>query len=354
MRKNRILHVANLNSFGGIQKLVVELVHELNIRGSWDCSILSTGTVELSDKHHLNNRLLQSHKLNSKILKFFWLLKLYRSYDIIHFHGPYTFYQLACYFVKTKIVYTEHGTLQKDNIKRNYKHYIQKRIIGMHFMRFRASKIIVVSNWLKEDINLKNNNVRVIFNGLKEQPYERKIKLQTEQDFQLVIAARMVQRKRVNCALEVMELLKDEPVELNVLGTGPEINKLKEHAARIGNPNIRFLGYREDAEKIIANSDFYLMTTLKEPFGLVVLEAMMNDTLVLALSDSLGPVEILGKELDYLVVENIHNLSKRIKELTSNPILRKRYSQMQKAVYKKHFKIERMVEEYEDCYADCL
>ena len=62
-------------------------------------------------------------------------------------------------------------------------------------------------------------------------------------------------------------------LQLMLVGTGPlkgELNsKFGDH------PNIHFLGWRKDIPQILKASDIFVLPSLKEAFGLSVVEAML-------------------------------------------------------------------------------
>lgn len=70
-------------------------------------------------------------------------------------------------------------------------------------------------------------------------------------------------------ALEVMRLLKDEPVELIVAGMTPMVTDL---------PHVRFVGYAQRPEELFWAADALIVPSLYEAFGQVVTEALCCGT----------------------------------------------------------------------------
>lgn len=343
----KILHVVNLKSFGGIQKLVVELVEEMNTNANFVSHILSTQGADILKSSLPNDiKIIELPKTNP-LKNVFRIAKLMNSYDVIHFHGPYTLFQIAALFSKSKIVYTEHGTLQSANINGSAKHLIQKKIVGLNFIKYRANAVIFVSNWLKNNLNLKNPNCSVIFNGLKYQ----EPKITKSDDVVITIAARIISKKRVDIAIEVMQLLNTHKnIKLQIIGNGPELERLIRKSNKLLDESVFFLDYRSDAYDLIASSDFYLMTTDKEPFGLVILEAMMNETIVLALDDSGGPVEVLGEKFPELIGATANDLAEMILKLSSNNTLYNQIGVGLKNEYFKNYTMNVMANNYKEVY----
>ncbi|PWK18006.1 glycosyltransferase family 4 protein [Xanthomarina spongicola] len=349
--KIRVLHVLTLNSFGGIQTLVLQLANEYNNGDTVQCSLFSIQEVNLPKSSLPENIEIMEAVEGSMYKKALNFIKVAKNYDIIHFHGPLTVFQVAALFIRKKIVYTEHGTLQKANINNSFRHLIQKKIIGLYFIKKRANAVILISKWLEKDLNLKRKNIFLISNGLQYKIPE----ITKNDDVVVTIAARMVPKKRVDIAIDVMEVLGDKNnIKLHILGNGPDMEKLKKKTSSLLDKSVFFLDYRPDAYDLIASSDFYLMTTKKEPFGLVVLEAMMNETMVLALNDSGGPVEILGDKFPELICNTEAEIADKILKFSSDSTLYNSICKGLKDEYKEKYTMQVMAKNYRNVYLKVL
>lgn len=104
-------------------------------------------------------------------------------------------------------------------------------------------------------------------------------------DFYLIIT-RLVAWKKVDIAVKAFNELG---TELRIIGEGPDLNRLK----RIAKPNINFLGYVSESEKIenIQNCRAVVVTQ-KEDFGIVSLEGMFLGKPIIAFGKG-GAKEIL-------------------------------------------------------------
>lgn len=98
----------------------------------------------------------------------------------------------------------------------------------------------------------------------------------------LVMVGRLVPIKRMERFLEALAdaRLQNAAIEGVIVGAGPEEAKLRETAARLGlepgekNGWVHFLGERSDIPQILALSDIYALTSDREGFPNVLLEAM--------------------------------------------------------------------------------
>ena len=135
--------------------------------------------------------------------------------------------------------------------------------------------------------------------------------------------------------IELVDIMKkvveyDNSVVLNLVGDGQERKNI-ETKVKESNLEKNFIlhGYKdkEALEKIYLESDIYLMVSLEESMGLVVLEAFSCGVPVIAFDTAKGPLEIIennssgiiieGRSYDKMVEEimNVLNDRKRLTEL---------------------------------------
>jgi glycosyltransferase involved in cell wall biosynthesis len=86
---------------------------------------------------------------------------------------------------------------------------------------------------------------------------------------------------------------------------------------------VKLLGFREDALSLIAAGDIFVLPSLAEPFGLVLLEAMALSKAVVATRAG-GPIEIVEHEKTGLLVQpgDDKEMSAAIQKLLGDPALR--------------------------------
>jgi glycosyltransferase involved in cell wall biosynthesis len=98
-----------------------------------------------------------------------------------------------------------------------------------------------------------------------------------DDEFLLVTVGRLVARKAITDLIKVLDKLRQQPVRLLIVGSGPQEMLLKQCCADRGlQDRVSFLGQVEESEKfrILKMSDAYVSTSQHEGFGLVFLEAM--------------------------------------------------------------------------------
>jgi glycosyltransferase involved in cell wall biosynthesis len=116
---------------------------------------------------------------------------------------------------------------------------------------------------------------------------------------------RFVKKKGFDTYLHAIAELKAHGIEFKaVIGGGGEQGlALKELADSLGiNDNIKFLGWVTNKEQLFDNIDIFILPSLHEPFGIILLEAFMSGKPVITTASE-GPSEIATNEQDALIVK---------------------------------------------------
>jgi len=212
---------------------------------------------------------------------------------------------------------------------------------------FIADVIIVHSNFVKKNVeNFVKKPVKVI-------PYPyfgkiNKVERKLGKKVKLLFIGRIVRQKGVNMIPNIARELKKCGIdyEINVLGDGPLLQKLKDNSKNI---NVNYHGAIYDEkikENFFSNSDILLVPSLwDEPFGIVVLEAMANGLPVIA-SNKGGLEEIVkNNEIGMTCEPTVKDVVESIKKLISNENF---YKKLSMNCYKKikNYSPEVIFEEY--------
>ena len=140
---------------------------------------------------------------------------------------------------------------------------------------------------------------------------------------QIIFAGRLSTEKGTDTLIEIAENLP-EKINLLILGTGPEEQKIKNLAA--SKKNIHFLGYcnKDKTISLIRGSDVLVQPSLNEAISSTILEAMACNTAVIA-SHVGGNIEIIKNNKNGIILEprKSHLFVNSINELFDNPQKRK-------------------------------
>lgn len=179
-----------------------------------------------------------------------------------------------------KIITTLHGTditvLGYDpTFKKMIKHGIEQ-----------SNAVTAVSQNLvdltKETLDV-HKDLRVIYNFVNEDKYHRidmpSLKEQygiSEEEKVIVHISNFRKVKRIEDVIHTFfNVLREVDAKLLLIGDGPESSKISELVTSLGiEENVLFLGKQKRVEELLSIADLKLLTSQKESFGLVLLEAM--------------------------------------------------------------------------------
>jgi glycosyltransferase involved in cell wall biosynthesis len=124
----------------------------------------------------------------------------------------------------------------------------------------------------------------------------------------VVVLGRLVPQKRVEIALDAVASLRERVpgLHLDVVGTGWWEPQLREHVAALGiEDDVTFHGHVSEAEKhrLLAQAWVHAMPSLKEGWGLVVVEAGVHGTPTVAFRSAGGPADSIVDEETGLLVD---------------------------------------------------
>jgi glycogen(starch) synthase len=173
-----------------------------------------------------------------------------------------------------------------------------------------ADKIIANSNFTKNNVmkhyGVPSEKIDVVHWGIdednphynldyaKESPFKKKEKV-------VLFLGRVTLQKGPDYFVEAARKVKDHisDVKFVVAGTGDMLPRMMEKAAELDlSKDMLFTGFLNgpDVHKAFQMADLYVMSSVSEPFGLVALESLKNNTPVL-LSKQSGVSEVVTNAL---------------------------------------------------------
>ena len=187
------------------------------------------------------------------------------------------------------------------------------------------SPAICVSNWLAKEMKTKykSKELHIIPNGTKIQKHKKNT-LSTK--IKYMFCGRIDHTKGLDLALKALGNIKQRGINnfvFHIYGEGDNvyINKCKSIIKVLNLTNeVVFCGKKEDIQKYYPLYNILLMPTrMREPFGLVIIEAMAAGVVPIA-TNAYGPAEIIDNYKNGLLFksENIEDLSTKILELHTN------------------------------------
>ena len=290
----------------------------------------------------------------------FWKRTDFRGFDWVHAHS----FRPMVYASRLKGVQklvTMHSYLFTE-----YR-YSLGRVVGYLMGQYtmaiarKFDKVVVLSEDAKAYYSkwIPEEKLRVCYNGVdvNREPSET-IKASLAQDCQRVeefkgdsiligCICELVKIKNLDVMLQAMAQLPLE-YRLLLIGSGTDEKSLQEKADRLGiSDRVLFLGYREEAHRLLPLVDIYAMTSRSEGFCLALVEAAMYGKRIVC-ADIPGMRERFSEEeVTYFDVDSPQELAEAV--LTANEHPEK--GERAKAVAEERFSTERMYEGYEGVYA---
>lgn len=177
---------------------------------------------------------------------------------------------------------------------------------------------VVVSKKMVNDYK-KYLNIPVIYipNSIEKLPDS----LSNLNSDNIISVGRLEKIKGYEELIDVFKIVinKNKKIILNIVGTGSEFDTLNDKIKKLKlENNIKLLGYKTPSElsKLYNNSSVYVMTSISESFGIVLIEAMSHKLPCIAFDSANGACEIIDNNRNGYLVSN------RSKEEMASKILK--------------------------------
>jgi L-malate glycosyltransferase len=324
----KVLHLISGGETGGSKNHLLSLLQQFNkediLLGVFQEGKLSQEAREIGLPLVIFG---QSSRYDFSVLKKIASLIKQERISIVHTHGPRA--NLYTYFLKKRINFKWITTVHSDPSKDFIKGGVKGRVFTWLNMRILRGidYFFAVSNRFKEMLvgfGLDPDKIYVIYNGISfEGMYEQKVFRKdiglTEEDFVMIMVARLHPIKGHELVFESIKLLKDEgitDIKLLLVGDGPMKAELNEKVEKLAlSPHVSFLGFQKDVHSYLALSDVKLLASYSESFPLVILESARAETPVI--STDVGGVKDLINDpsLGWVVpVGDVQALTRAMKE----------------------------------------
>jgi glycosyltransferase involved in cell wall biosynthesis len=292
--------------------------------------------------------------------------------DLVHVHVPPVLGATsALVFSRIKripVVLTFHN----DTVGKNF---VQRLLAGVYnvFLNrliLENVKLITVPSQAYE-VELKrrgidDNKIKVINNGIdfsimhaNSNSNRLKAQLGFSGKKMILFVGALEKRKGVEFLIKALPIIKEkvQDAKLLIVGNGSEKNHLEELANSLDSPEgVIFTGHVSDErlEALYNAADVFVLPSLYESFGLVLLEAMAHRKPIVA-TKILGVSELVTSGLNGILVEprNSEQLSEAIIQVLSE----KNYANQlgtNGELFSRKFGWKKMVAEYMSAYRECL
>jgi len=385
MSKLKVLHIITRLDPGGSSTNTIETVARLNPK-QFEAFLISgrtndpDGSIELALKTR-NISYLFFNDLQREInlwkdikacIQLYGFMKQ-NKFDIVHTHtskaGILGRWAAKCAGVK-RIIHTPHG-----HVFYGYFGPIKTRLF-IWIERITAlitDKIITLTHRGKQEhVDFKiapAEKFVTIYSGInieskldlnsKEESQQLKVQLGIpSESFVFGCVARLDPIKGVSFLINAMNRVVQEYPQSRLLlvGDGQELQKLIQQTKALGLENhIIFAGFQKNANAYIQCMDVFVLASLNEGMGRVILEAMLFEKPVIATRVG-GVPEIVEDGVSGLLVSSgdVESLSFAMIKLLKDNELLQTMGQQAKSKLKEKFSLEVMVQDIEHLYEHCL
>lgn len=293
MKKIKVLQVVGSLRVGGTETVALNYYKYID-RKKFEFDYLVYGNEQgplEEEVYKLNGKVLRVCSPKKNLLKFLKdinkILKNNESYDVVHSHPLFNSGWIMKKAYKAKIpIRISHAHSARYNVNNNM---IKKLYIYLmkRYMNRYSTNILACSkdagNYLFGKENFKHRG-EVIKNGIcvKEYIFNEKVREEIRKDLELkdelIIGhiGRLCDVKNQQFIIELLDKLVKirEDIGLVLVGDGENKEKLLKRVKDLGlERNVKFLGTRNDVNRILQGMDILVFPSKYEGLGIVVVEA---------------------------------------------------------------------------------
>ncbi|MDP4106337.1 MAG: glycosyltransferase family 4 protein [Bacillota bacterium] len=273
MKDINILHVTNFHNIGGIESRLIDFFSEP--AENFRFFVFSPNPIM-----HFYERALKSLRIiyGQKSEKRPWISELVyfaktHHIDIVHFHRPWSKAKLALKEAGIQaIIDHDHGASWLSTDQQIKQDRPSIKVVDRVIAVSEASKIM-----LSQRVGYKPRNIQVIHNGVQFSRFTNCGSVfKTEHKSIITTICRLISLKGVESLIRAIpHVISQNPnIDFWIVGDGPKRLAYKELAIKLGvKDKVKFWGAQEDVSDILAATDIFVLPSVREPFGGVLIEA---------------------------------------------------------------------------------
>ena len=201
-----------------------------------------------------------------------------------------------------------------------------------------------------------DDRVKVIPNFSRVRPVE-KIKSVLNSPIRILSYGRYVKKKGFDVLLRAFGKLLDSDIDaqLTIGGQGEELTALESLANELKiQDNVRLGVWIDDVTAALDQADLFVLPSLDEPFGIVMLEAMARGVPIIS-TRTKGPSEVLDESAARLVeIDSVQELSSAMENCVRDPDQAFERAQRALELYRKKYYQDAVLPKLESAYQDVI
>jgi glycosyltransferase involved in cell wall biosynthesis len=276
---------------------------------------------------------------------------------------------IAVRLAKTgRCVATQHFLQPNRSTHRGLKAMVSKAM--HHWVDSGVDRFIAISKASAQGMldrkEVPPQKVKVVLNGMAapdiaalKDPKTLRDELGVASDAPLVVCvARLEPEKDITTLLKAMKQVTAAIPSATcwIAGDGTVASEIAAQVRQLGlEKTVNLLGFREDALSLINAADVFVLPSLAEPFGLVLLEAMALSKPVIATRAG-GPVEIVEHDRTGILIKpsEENEMSQAIQRLLGDAALRESMGQQGRDRFDRRFSAQAMARATIAVYQEAL
>jgi glycosyltransferase involved in cell wall biosynthesis len=363
----RILQISSASSFGGGERHVADLTNALDARRH-HLYLAVRPQSPLIEHVNISPAKIKTLPLRNAldVQSAHELLRFVRKHEIevVHAHIARD-YSLAAYAARrnrsTKFIVTRHVLFPLNRLHRQ--------------TLARAHRVIAVSNAVERELRgaqiAAGDRIAVVHNGVDTERFERVLENFDRAEFlrrkglpaDALLAGSIGELRTlkrhddfIRAAAIVARQFPQTHFVLAGLDTSSSGEVRKQLVRLVAELHLtdrfHFLGWLDDAEKLVAALDVFVSASETESFGLAIAEAMAAGTAVVATETEGGREVIEDRKTGLLVpIGDVRGIAEAVTTLLADDELRTQIGSQARAAVVEKFSLERMVDQIEAIYA---
>jgi glycosyltransferase involved in cell wall biosynthesis len=223
-----------------------------------------------------------------------------------------------------------------------------------------AARVVALSNSLRNlaQAKLPQKKMEIIPNGIESDLFfpDRCI-ADDNGTYRFITVSRLVNRKGIDLVLHALAELKDDTIELLIVGSGNYEGQLKRLVHELDlEKSVRFYGYclREKLPDLYNTACAFILPSRAESFGMVFVEAMACGLPVIGAKTG-GVVDLVDEDCGILVDnDDVEQIKQAIVQIKQSGKLRHSMGACGQKRAETHFTWEAVADRYEQIYVDVV
>ena len=359
IKKNKVsIYALHLN-YGGVEKNIctkanilsdlydVEIISLYKLKDKPDFKLNDNIKVKYLTTNIIPNRKELKEALHSKNIINLIKQGIYSIKVLYLKHTLITKSMINCnseIIISTRIDFTEKliRNNEYNNIKVAEEHIYHnnntKYLNKLHYILKSVDYLMPSSNYLTNYYKelFTEYRYKIVTNNM---PIESDNKISNLKNKNIVTVGRLEKVKGYDDLIKLFSKLNNKEWTLSIVGTGSEYDNLNNLIKELNmEDNIKLLGFKntEELNKLYKESSIYIMTSIEESFGLVLLEAASHGLPLIAYDSALGAKEIIKDNGILIINRNEKEMIKELKNLINDEKLRKEYQKKSLSISKQY------------------